>query len=412
MKKKILVKGPVLTQSGYGEQSRFALRALRSKEDLFDIYIQPIRWGNTGWIWTDSEFRQWMDERIIRTQILAQQGTLQVDMTLQVTIPDEFEKMSNYDIGYTAGIETTHAAPKWLQKGNEIDKILVVSNHSKDSYVGTKATAVNNQTGEEILYTLTTPVEVVHEITPRAEPVPIPEFAPNTKFNFLLMSQWSPRKNIENSIKWWVEEFHDQNVGLVVKTNMSKNSLVDYNLTNGILKKLLSEYQDRKCKIYLLHGDLSEGQMTWLYQHEKIKAMINISHGEGFGLPLFEAAREALPIVSVGWSGQVDFLRHNNKDYFESVKYELKNVQKEAVWPGIIEAEAKWAFADSGSYKMCLRKVHKKWKQAKKRSIELQSLVNEKFNEEKLFQGFCDAVYKPDPELLEWQQNLDEMETL
>ena len=50
MKNKILLKGPVLSQSGYGEQARFALRALRSREDIFDIYIVPIAWGKTGWI--------------------------------------------------------------------------------------------------------------------------------------------------------------------------------------------------------------------------------------------------------------------------------------------------------------------------------------------------------------------------
>ena len=66
MKKKIFVRGPVLSQSGYGEQSRFALRALRSREDLFDIYIQPIPWGKTGWVWENSEFRQWIDERVKR----------------------------------------------------------------------------------------------------------------------------------------------------------------------------------------------------------------------------------------------------------------------------------------------------------------------------------------------------------
>ena len=57
MKKKILIRGPVLSQSGYGEQARFALRALRSREDLFDIFIVPIPWGKTGWIWDKSEFR-------------------------------------------------------------------------------------------------------------------------------------------------------------------------------------------------------------------------------------------------------------------------------------------------------------------------------------------------------------------
>jgi hypothetical protein len=58
MKKKVLLKGPVLTRSGYGEQTRFALRSLRSREDLFDIYIQPITWGHTGWLIEGTEERK------------------------------------------------------------------------------------------------------------------------------------------------------------------------------------------------------------------------------------------------------------------------------------------------------------------------------------------------------------------
>ena len=88
MKKKILVRAPVLSQSGYGEQARFALRALRSKEDLFDIFIVPIGWGKTGWVWEQSEFRNWMDEKITLTQVLLQRKQLQVDMSLQITIPN------------------------------------------------------------------------------------------------------------------------------------------------------------------------------------------------------------------------------------------------------------------------------------------------------------------------------------
>ena len=76
MKNKIYVKAPILSQSGYGEQSRFALRALKSREDLFDIYIQPITWGKTGWIWKDNEFRQWIDNKIKKTQELLSQKSL------------------------------------------------------------------------------------------------------------------------------------------------------------------------------------------------------------------------------------------------------------------------------------------------------------------------------------------------
>ena len=103
MRKKIFVRAPCLSQSGYGEQSRFALRALKSREDIFDIYIQPIPWGKTGWVWENNEFRRWMDSRIIQTQIALQQKNLSPDISLQITIPNEFEKLCPVNIGYTAG---------------------------------------------------------------------------------------------------------------------------------------------------------------------------------------------------------------------------------------------------------------------------------------------------------------------
>ena len=146
MKKRILVKGPVLSQSGYGEQSRFALRALKSREDLFDIYIQPINWGQTGWIWEENDFRKWMDGRILETQILIQQKQLQPDVSLQITIPNEFQKICPINIGYTAGIETNKCSSQWLPKCNEMDKVLVVSNHAKTSIIDTVAEATNQQT--------------------------------------------------------------------------------------------------------------------------------------------------------------------------------------------------------------------------------------------------------------------------
>ena len=139
MKKKILVRAPVLSQSGYGEQSRFALRALKSREDLFEIFILPISWGKTGWIWEESEFRRWIDEKITLTQVLIQRKELQVDISLQITIPNEFEKIAPINVGYTAGIESNQCSPQWLPKCNDMDKVLVVSNHAKNSIVNTVA---------------------------------------------------------------------------------------------------------------------------------------------------------------------------------------------------------------------------------------------------------------------------------
>ena len=123
MRKKIIVKAPALSRSGYGEQSRFALRALRSRDDLFDIYLVNIPWGHTGMITENDEERQWIDQTILKTSMPGQE--ISYDMSLQITVPNEFEQMAPVNIGYTAGIETTKVAPEWIAKCNEFVERLI-----------------------------------------------------------------------------------------------------------------------------------------------------------------------------------------------------------------------------------------------------------------------------------------------
>ena len=278
---------------------------------------------------------------------------------------------------------------------------MVVSNHAKQTFVNTVVQAKNNETGEVFPYKLNTPVEVVWESTPRAETESIEGFELPYNFNFLMVSQISPRKNFVNALKWWVEEFIDQEVGLILKSNIKCNSEMDFEAFHKSVGNLLSVYPDRKCKVHILHGDLSAGQMTGLYTHPKIKAIVNIAHGEGFGLPLFEAAREGLPVITIGWSGQVDFLTHEGEELFQKVDYTLNKVQPEAVWEGVIQAESQWAYSDQGSYKMTLRKTYKTWHKSKEKAEKLKSLLEVNFSEEKLFSLFVSNLLDNQTEVIE-----------
>ena len=163
-KKKILVKGPAMSMSGYGEQCRFALRSLREYEDIYDIYLFNIGWGHTGFITSDDEERRWIDELLVKTITYAQEGG-QYDISLQVTIPNEWERIAPINIGYTAGIETTKVSPQWLQQCQIMDKVIVVSNHAKNVFEDTEYHFTNNETGEEGILSCNTPIDVVNYCT-------------------------------------------------------------------------------------------------------------------------------------------------------------------------------------------------------------------------------------------------------
>ena len=145
MRKKIIVRGPVLSRSGYGEQARFALRSLRKHEDRFDIYLDNTNWGHTGWVVGEGEERSYIDFLLKKTFHFLQTQP-QFDISLQVTIPNEWERLATVNVGYTAGIETTKIAPGWIEKSNMMDKIIVISSHSKNTLVETVYDAYDKNT--------------------------------------------------------------------------------------------------------------------------------------------------------------------------------------------------------------------------------------------------------------------------
>jgi hypothetical protein len=406
VKKKVLIKGPLLTRSGYGEQSRFALRSLRSREDLFDIYIHPIQWGQTSWMSNMDEERVWIDNTIEKTIAFTQQGGT-FDMSLQITIPNEFQRVAPVNVGYTAGIETTKIAHQWIPKCNEMDKIITISSFSKQAFDSTEYEAINNQTQEKVVLKTLTPVDFVNYPVKHFQSLPELDLNITTKFNFLVVAQFGPRKNLQNTIKWFVEEFRNDDVGLVVKSNIAKNSLIDRNRLFNDMKNFMNELGEKQCKVYLLHGDMSDEEMHSLYKHPKIDAFVSLAHGEGFGLPIFEAAYSGLPVVATGWSGQLDFLvDENGDDQFYSVSFDLAPVQPEVVWEGVLIKESLWSYPREVSAKQKMRLCY----EDKTNNISRwdNSQITSRFEDKKQYKKFVDSVLGFDSSLIEVQDNTPE----
>ena len=434
MRKRILVKGPILSRSGYGEQARFALRSLRENEEKYDIYLVPTNWGQLSWTWEDNEERRWIDSLVQKTAMYEHEtknvpSEHKYDISLQITIPNEWQKIAPVNVGYTAGIETDRTSAVWIQKCLEMDKIIVVSDHAKDVFYNTKYTA-KNENGDIVQELFIDKDNPAHpEIVTVNYPVKDTEavkldYKFETKFNFLTIAQWGSRKNVESTIGWFVEEFKDnEDVGLVVKLSMQNTSNIDRTYTIERLEQLLKSdtLKDRKCKIYLVHGDMTEEELNGLYKHPSIKAYINLAHGEGFGLPMFEAAYHKLPVVAMGWSGHVDFLYAPEKTkkgkkskkkmipYFAKVNHQIGQVRPDAVWEGVIQPDALWAYPVEKSYKTALKDVYEKYKIYKKTAVELDKYIRSKFTKDRQYKMFSDAVYKEEDFSVEsWLDSLGE----
>ena len=240
------------------------------------------------------------------------------------------------------------------------------------------------------------PESFCEEIITTKKEIDLPEV--ETSFNFLLFGQltgnnpYNDRKNLLFTIKWLCESFSkDEEVGIIIKTNSGRNTKIDRNIVLKNLQTLLKEVRKTQFpKFYLLHGDMSDEDVASLYRHPKIKALVSLTRGEGYGLPILEAAASALPVVATNWSGHLEFMKHTK---FIGVDYELKEIHPSRVDDKIFMKNSKWAEVIESDFKKKILKFRsastapKEWAQEGSKKIieqfrhsEISKIYDEKLS--------------------------------
>ena len=303
------------------------------------------------------------------------------------------------------------------------DKVIVTSNHIKNIFENTACETHNQFTGEKSsIKGCSVPVEVVNYPVKTTVPADISgNLNLSHDFNFLTVAQVAPRKNLFATIEWFIQEFHDEDIGLVVKSHLMNNSTVDRLQVENMLKSVCAgaSKPNRKCKIYHIHGLMTEEEMHGLYVHPQIKCLVSTTHGEGFGLPLFEAAYSGLPIVAPVWSGQSDFVYMPKKKKggkkericgIEKVKAPLDEVAADAYMPPVIEAGMKWCYPDKDKFKKALRAVFDAYSSKERRAQQLKEHLCKTLSLETQQEVMCEAIRTGyENETQEWQQKNDEV---
>tara|TARA_B100001123_G_scaffold437566_1_gene570036 strand:- start:23681 stop:24700 length:1020 start_codon:yes stop_codon:yes gene_type:complete len=305
------------------------------------------------------------------------------DISIQVQLPNEWDpNLANINIGVSAFVETDVCNPEWINACNKMDCIVVPSQHVR---------RVIENSGK-----CNVPVHVVpesfYEDIEKEDLDPI-DIKFETDFNFLVFGQltgnnpYNDRKNLFNTIKWICDEFKDDpDVGIVLKTNSGKNTKIDRKITSGIVQQLVSEIREGPYpKVHMIHGAMSTKEVASLYRHPQISALVSLTRGEGFGLPILEAAASGLPVIATAWSGHVDFLRLGK---YVSVDYQLSPIHETRVDNQIFMQNARWAEASSEHARARLRKFRKSNVIPKQWAKELREKLLTTFN-----QGSINSLY-------------------
>ena len=354
MKNTFVISCPIDTYSGYGARSRDLVKSI-IELDKYDVKILSQRWGSTpfGFISDNPEWE-------FLSKYVTHQLTTQPDIWAQITVPNEFQPQGKYNIGFTAGIETTICAAPWIDGMNRMDINVVSSEHSKNVFLASKFDRVDPNTKQKIgVVELTKPIHVLleganldiykplksnefKELNLLKDINSIPE-----DFAFLSVGHWmqgvlgEDRKNIGVTIKSFYETFKNKKKkpALILKTCAVSNSYMDRREIMKKLNEIKSICNGNLPNIYILHGNFSNEEMNELYNHPKIKAMVSHTRGEGFGRPLLEFSLSNKPVICSGWSGQLDFLKDDKSLLLRGT---LSNLHPSVQVKDMLLPEAQW----------------------------------------------------------------------
>lgn len=384
MKPTCVVSCPIDTFSGYGHRSRDFVRSLiEAKDKDWDIKILPQMWGNTPWGFLDKNDP-------LRSRFVGQL-TQQPEIWIQITIPNEFQKVGKYNVGVTAGIESTVPPPDFVQGMNNMDLNLVSSHFTKDTFSKVAFTQNDKQGNPVGTVKLEKPIEVLFEGLDTGVYFKEPGKSGlldniDESFCFLFTGHWLPgnfgedRKDVATLIKTFLKTFKGRGTkpALLLKTNKVDYSLLD---KEEILKHIRDirnqfDYKEDLPNVYILHGEFTNEELNKINNDPKIKAFVSFTKGEGFGRPLLEQAITGKPVITTNWSGHIDFIR---PEYNVLLGGELKNVHESAANKWLLK-EAQWFNVDTEVASKAMKDIYKNYKKYIENSRKQTKWLKENFS--------------------------------
>lgn len=374
--KKVLLRAPLLTSSGYGVHSRQVFEALLEREDI-DLYVRPTEWGSSSW-----DISNPLVDKIKEFCIKNHWGVF--DESYQVCMPNEFEKLGKTNIGVTAGFESNFVKKSWLEKFEMMDTIVVPSEFTKAAIANTFI-KTNGNIPVNIKVINEWYLNSFDEINFKGHFLNL-----NFKKNMLIFGQLTSadsfldRKNILKTIKCCLDFCIDnKEVGLILKTNLGNNSSKNRENLFLFLRENFSEKELKK--IAVISSDIPESVLVRLFNDEKVSCLVSGTRGEGWGLPILYSAAAGLPIIATDYSSYKEFLDED----FLKVDYDLISIDKKSIFTDDFN-DFLWAEFNSNSMFNCIENFFNKETKYIDISERRKKIIKQKFCKNKIIKNYKD----------------------
>jgi hypothetical protein len=399
MKQYCVISCPIDTYSGYGARARDFVKALYElKKDEYDIEILAQRWGSTPWGYIKDHSEEW---GFLEPLLAKQQMTKQPDLWIQITVPNEFQNVGKFNIGVTAGIETTLCPASWIDGLNKMNLTLASSKHAKDIMMSTgykeqdkNGVALRDLKVEKPIEVLFEGVDLDKYFYVADEDLDGTDLVQELdeikeEFCYLFVGHWlqgdlgEDRKNVGLTIKTFLETFRNKKnkPALILKVSGAGSSIMDRNTMLDKIEAIRNTVSGDLPNIYLLHGELDDKDINNLYNHGKVKAMISLTKGEGFGRPLLEFTLAKKPIIATAYSGHIDFLYMENTCLVGGT---LKPIHPSAVVDNLLIKESSWFSPDVKQAEFYLRDVYEKYSKYEEKAKKQAHQSKTKFSFEEM----------------------------
>ena len=386
--KRVLVVGPLLSISGYGYHSRQIFNYFHDRKDI-EVSCVVLPWGNTSWF-VDKNLERGLIGKIVDSSIEFNDITFdEFDLGVHIQLPNEWQvNFAKKNIGVSAYVETDICHESWINKTLEMDLVIVPSSFTKNVILNSSKSKDEKELLENKVKVV---AEYYHEdfdLDHKEENTSLVNLINNlsTEFNYLTIGHLTSenencdRKNLVQTLRYFCTNFKgNKDVGLILKTSIGRSTTLDRLKTKEVFQKIVDEFKGNNSeypKIYLLHGEMSPKELYSLYTHDKVKYYLSLTKGEGYGLPLLEAARCSLPVIATNWSGHLDFLRKS----FLTVDYSLDTVPNEKIDNNIFINNSKWAVVKKASVDKQLEYSYKNYENSKKIAEGLSSVIANEYS--------------------------------